>query len=128
MHEAGVVEHQCMRCGCVCSQVCMQHRCFEHQHTLLRAYVFATHPLQGMHMRSCMHSLFSLSLGDEGGGVELVYVGHLFAGMEGYFDMRKIGVLSVFSLFFDGGWRVCRCMLWMHTDTHLQRLGTRDVS
>ena len=28
---------------------------------------------------------FSLSLEDEGGGVQLVYAGHLFAGMEGYF-------------------------------------------
>ena len=54
-------------------------------------------------MRSYMHSLFSLSLGNEGGGVELLYAGYLFAGVEGYFDMRKIGVLSVFSLFFDGG-------------------------
>ena len=61
-------------------------------------------------MRSCMHCLFSLSLGNEVGGVELVYVGHLFAGVEDYFDMRKIGMLSVFSLFFDRGWRVCRCM------------------
>ena len=55
-------------------------------------------------MRSCMRSLFSLSLGNEGGGVELVYAGHLFAGVEVYFDMRKIGVLSIFSLFFDVVW------------------------
>jgi len=62
------------------------------KHTLCRACTCA---------RVCTVCL--LSLGNEGGGVELVYVGHLFAGVEGYFDMRKIGVLSVFSLFFDGG-------------------------
>ena len=45
------------------------------------------------------------------------------------FDMRKIRVLSVFSLFFDGGWRVCRCMcVDACAHTHLLRLGTRDVS
>ena len=34
------------------------------------------------------------------------------------FDMRKIGVLSVISLIFDGSWRVCRCMR-MDTRTHI---------
>ena len=76
-------------------------------------------------MRLCMHSLFSLSLGDEIGGVELVYVGHLFAGVEGYFDMRNIGVLSVFSLLFDGGWRVCRCMC---VDAHTHTLTASGFS
>ena len=38
------------------------------------------------------------------------------------FDMRKIGVLSVFSLFFDGGWSVCGFMcVFTHTHTHTAR-------
>ena len=41
------------------------------------------------------------------------------------FDMRKIGVLSVFSLFFDGGWRVCRCMC---VDAHTHTLTASGYS
>ena len=40
------------------------------------------------------------------------------------FDMIKIGVLSVFSLFFDGVWRVCRCMcVDTRAHTHIARRG-----
>ena len=90
MHETGVVEHPCMCCKYVCSQVVcytgvlnasvqFAKKCRRHQYTYLQI-----HSLQGGHMRSCMHSLFSLSLGNEGGRVELVYAGHLFAGVDGY--------------------------------------------
>ena len=73
-------------------------------------YVF-TNKLSSGHAHALAYAQFvSLSLGNEGGEVELVYVDHLFAGVEGYFDMKRIGVLSVFSLFFDGGWCVCGCM------------------
>ena len=41
------------------------------------------------------------------------------------FDMRKIGVFSVFSLFFDGGWRVCRCMC---VDAHRHTLTASGYS
>ena len=124
MHETGVVEHPCMWSSMYAQQVVcytdvlnasvqFANRCCRHQYTYLQ-----THSLQGMHMHSCMHSLFSLLLGDESGGVELVYVGRLFAGVEDYFDMTKLGVLSVFSLFFDGDWRVCRCMC-VDAHTHI---------
>ena len=66
--------------GVLNASVQVVNRCRRHQYTYLQ-----THPLQGVHMCSCMHSLFSLSLEDEDGGVELVYAGHLFAGVEGYF-------------------------------------------
>jgi len=45
-----------------CMQVCTLHRCFWHQRTHLR-----THSLQGVHMRSCMCSLF-VSFGGRGWG------------------------------------------------------------
>ena len=104
---------------------CMLHRCLEHQCAICEqvlstpVYVF-TNTLSAGRAHVLVYARFvSLSLGNEVGGVELVYVGHLFAGVKGYFDMRKIGVLSVFSLFFDGGWRVCRCMcVDAHTHTH----------
>ena len=76
------------------------HMCGQVSPTLV--YVFANTPSAGRAHALAYAQFVSLSLGDEGGGIELVYAGHLFAGVEGYFDMRKIGVLSVFSLFFDG--------------------------
>jgi len=47
-------------------QVCMLDSCLGHQHTHLR-----THSRQGLHMRSCMHSLFILkfSVGGRGWGI-----------------------------------------------------------
>ena len=46
----------------------------------------------------------------------------------GFFDMRKIGVLSVFSRFFDGVGVYVGVCVWVRTHTHLLRLGTRDMS
>jgi len=37
------------------------------------AYIFASRSLQDVHMRACMCSLFHLALGNEDGGVQLVY-------------------------------------------------------
>ena len=101
-------------CKYVCSQVVcytgvlnasvqFANRCRRHQYTHLR-----TQSLQGVHMRSCMHSLFSLSLENEGRGLSWSMQGTCLLASKVIFDMRKIGVLSVFSLFFfDGGWSVC---------------------
>jgi len=68
-----------------------------HQCTYLRRY-----SPQGMYMCSCLRSLgLFISVGGRGGSTSLCSA--LFAGVEGYFDLRKIGVFSVFSQFFDGG-------------------------
>ena len=62
-------------------------------------------------------AICSLALGDEGGGVQLVYAGHLLLAWGVIFDMMKDnGVVCIFSI-FDGGLSVCRCM-WVYTHTH----------
>jgi len=115
----------------VCSASCTLHRCLERQCAICEqvlstpVYVFAN-TLSAGHAHALAYAQFvSLSLGNKGGEVELVYVEHLFAGVEGYFDMRRIGVLSVFSLFFDGGWRVCGCMC---VDAHTHTLTASGYS
>ena len=77
MQETGVVKRPCMCCKYVYSQiVCytgvfntsvqFANRCRRHQYTYLQ-----THPLQFVHMRSCMHSLFII-VGERGWGVESI--------------------------------------------------------
>jgi len=101
-----------------------------------------TQSLQGVHMRSCMRSLFicvgahywssfwfsnkqhylSLCVGAQRwGGVQLVYTEHLSVGMGGLFLTEgDIGVLSRVFFIFDAGhqWE-CTCLyVWcIHTHT-----------
>jgi len=55
------------------------------EHTLRRVCTYA---------RVC--AVCSLAWGDEVGGVQLVYVGYLLLAWGVVFDLRKIGVFSIF--------------------------------
>ena len=103
----------------VCSASHTLHRCLERQCAICEqvlstpVYVFAN-TLSAGHAHALAYAQFvSLSLGNEGGEVELVYVEHLFAGVEGYFDMRSI------FLYFCGVRVVGVCVLvYARTHTH----------
>jgi len=87
--------------------------CTLHRYLSTPVHVFANTP-QGVHMRSCMHSLF-ISVGGRGGGVQLV----AYCWRGALFWTEKIEVLSLFSLFLDGDGSVCGCMcVYARTHTH----------
>ena len=101
----------------ICEQVCMLHRC---QSTPV--YICANILSVGCAHAFVYAQFVSLMLGDEDGGLQLDYAEHLLLAWKVIFDMRKMGVLSVFSLFFDGGWSLCGCMCaYTHTHTHTAR-------
>ena len=79
-------------------------------------------------MRSCMCSLFHLALGNEDGGVQLVYENTCGLAWGVIFDRRKDrGVVCVFSIFIAGG-SVCGCIcVYTHTHTHTAQIGYSDV-
>ena len=68
---------------------------------------------------ACMCSLFHLALGNEDGGVQLVYQSACCLAWGAIFDRRKdSGVVCVFSIFNAGG-SVCMCeCVYTHTHTH----------
>jgi len=68
---------------------------------------------------ACMCSLFHLALGDEDGGVQLVYESACCLAWGVIIDRRKDrGVVCVFSIFNAGG-SVCGCVcVYTHTHTH----------
>ena len=74
---------------------------------------------------TCMCSLFHLALGNEDGGVQLVYE----SAWGSIFDRRKDrGVVCVFSIFNAGGSLcVCECV-YTHTHPHTAQMGCSDVS
>jgi len=73
--------------------------------------------------------LFHLALGNEDGGVQLVYESACCLAWGFIFDRRKDrGVVCVFSIFNAGG-SVCVCMfVYTHTHTHTAQMGCSDVS
>jgi len=78
----------------------------------------------------CMCSLFHLALGDEDGGVQVVYESACCLAWGTIFDKRKyIGVVCVFSIFNAGG-SVCVCeCVYTHDHTHTaQVLGCEPSS
>jgi hypothetical protein len=93
--------------------------CCEHQHTHLR-----TRSLQGVHMRSCMCSLFI-----QRWGVDLVYESTCCLAWGVIFDRRRDrGVACVFSIFNVGG-SVCGCRcVYTHTHPHTAHMRHSDVS
>jgi len=95
-------------------QVCTLDRCCEHQRTQL-----PTRSLQNVYMRSCICSLLHWALGNEDGGVQLVYESTRCLAWGIIFDWRKDrGVVCVF-LIFNAGRSVCWCMyVYMHTHIH----------
>ena len=83
---------------------------------------------------TCMCSLFHLALGNEDGGVELVYESTCCLAWGAIFGRRlflaegKIVVLSVSSLFLTRvGVYVCLSVC-IHTHTHTAQMGYSDVS
>jgi len=79
---------------------------------------------------TCMCSLFYLELGNEDGGVQLVYESACCLASGAIFDRRKdSGVVCVFSIFNAGG-SVCVCeCVYTHTHTHTaQVLGCESRS
>jgi len=65
-----------------------------------------------------------LALGNEDGGVKLVYFCTCCLAGGVIFDRRKdMGVVCVFSIFYAGG-SVCGCMcVYMYTHTHTAQMG-----
>ena len=78
---------------------------------------------------ACMCSLFYLALGNEGGGVQLVYQSACCLAWGVVFDRRKDrGIVCAFSIFNTGG-SVCVCVcVYTHTHTHTTQMGYLDVS
>jgi len=78
---------------------------------------------------ACMCSLFHLALGNEDGGVQLVYESTCCLAWGVIFDRRKDrGVVCVFSIFNAGG-SVYGCVcVYTHTHTHTAQMGYLDVS
>ena len=78
---------------------------------------------------ACMCSLFHLALGNEDGGVQLVYESACCLAWEIIFDRRKDrGVVCVFSVFNAGG-SVCGCVcVYTHTHTDTAQMGYLDVN
>ena len=75
-------------------QVCTLDECCEHRRTYL-----LTRPLQDVHMRLCMCSLFVQRWGNEDEGVQLVHERTCCLVWGVILTEGKIGVLSVSSLF-----------------------------
>jgi len=78
---------------------------------------------------ACICSLFHVVLGNEDGGVQLVYERSCYLAWGVIFDRRKDrGVVCVFSIFnADGNVCVCMCV-YTHTRTHTAQMGYLDVS
>jgi len=74
--------------------------------------------------------LVHLALGNENGGVQLVYEGTCCLAWGDIFDRRRDhrGIVCVFSILNAGG-SVCGCMcVYTHTHTHTEHMGYFDVS
>ena len=88
------------------------------------AYTLATGCAYALTYVQFVHS----ALGNEGGGVQLVYEGTCCLAWGVIFDRRRDrGVVCVFSIFNVGG-SACECMcVYTHTHTHtLHMWGTRS--
>jgi len=75
-----------------------------------------------------MCSLFHLALGNEDGGVQLVYESACCMAWGVIVDRTKDrGVVCVFSI-FNAGRSVCRCVcVYTHTHSHATQMGYLDV-
>jgi len=87
------------------------YRCLRHEFTHLQK-----HPPQGVHVRSCMRSLFS-SIGGRGWGGSASLCSALVAGVGPilFFDMRKD---TAFVCIFFVVWRGWECM-WVYLCVHV---------
>jgi len=106
--------YMCMcTCMCMCVYICIS----------MCVYIYMYLDI------TCMCSLFHLSLGNEDGGVQLVYESACCLAWGAIFDRRKdSGVVCVFSILNAGG-SVCVCeCVYTHTHTHTEQIGCSDVS
>ena len=89
----------------------------------LRIYIYLSLSI------ACMCSLLHLALGNEDGGVQLVYENACCLAWGVVFDRGKDrGVVCVFSIFNAGG-RVCVCVcVYTRTHTNAAQMGCLDVS
>jgi len=103
------------------AQLFTLNRCCVHQRTHL-----CTRSLQDVLMYV---QFVHLALGNEDGGVQLVYDGTCCLALGVIFDRRKDrGVVCVFSIFNAGG-SVCGCMwVYTHTHSHTAQMGYSVVS
>jgi len=104
-------------------QVYALNGCCEHQRIHLR-----TRSLQGVHMRSCMCSLFNQRWGTRIGGFNWSMKARCLAWWVIVDTRKESGVVCVFSIFNAGG-SVCVCeCVYTHTHTHTAQMGYSDVS
>jgi len=104
-------------CVCTCVYICICMYMYVYKYIYICLYI------------ACMCSLFHLALGNEDGGVQLVYESACCLAWGVIFDSRKDrGVVCVFS-FFNAGGSVCGCVcVYTHTHTHNAQMGYSDVS
>jgi len=109
--------------GCIYMCMCMCMYVYINICICMRVYIY-------MYLYiTCMCSLFHLALGNEDGGVQLVYESACCLAWGAIFDRRKdSSVVCVFSGFNAGG-SVCVCeCVYTHTHTHTAQIGCSDVS
>jgi len=102
--------HACIyMCMCMCMCMCVSIYMYMYVCIYIYMYLYIT----------CMCSLIHLALGNEDGGVQLVYESACCLAWGAIFDRRKdSGVVCVFSI-FDAGGSVCvRECVYTHTHTH----------
>jgi len=76
---------------------------------------------------TCTCSLFHLKLGNEDGGVQLVYESACCLASGAIFDRRKgSGVVCVFSIFNAGGSVCVSECVYTHTHTHTAQMGCSE--
>ena len=114
-------------CTCICVYEWMYIYVYVYVHVYAYIYICICMCVY-IHMYlyiTCMCSLFHLALGNEDGGVQLVYE----SAWGSIFDRRKdSGVVCVFSI-FDAGGSVCgRMCVHTYTHTHAAQIGYSVVS
>ena len=81
-------------CVCVCACACVYIYMYMHVYIYIYIYIYTT----------CMCSLFQLALGNEDGGIQLVYESACCLAWGAIFDRRKdSGVVCVFFIFTASG-------------------------
>jgi len=118
-------------CTCICVYAWMYIYVYVYVHVYVYIYIcicMCTYIYIYLYI-TCMCSLFHLELGNEDGGVQLVYESACCLARGAIFDRRKDnGVVCVFSIFNAGGSAcVCECV-YTHTHTHTAHMGCSDVS
>ena len=106
-------------CICVCAWMYIHVYVYVHMYVCIYICICMSVYIHMYLYITCMCSLFHLALGNEDGGVQLVYESACCLAWRAIFDRRKdSGVVCVFSIFNAGG-SVCVCeCVYTHTLTH----------